>query len=269
MAQFYREFVVPNKPCIITGDSLPNLGQRWTDEYLLRTVGHHTVRIWCGPRQSVWWRAYLQWQRSQVTVDVTPGGRGDAVVDIPGHGPVFVKPEERRMKFAEFLPFLHDSRRKWVTDQVRRVPPPTPKCAADPTGHPGAHDVEGVSAERPAERQCEEIPYLSHQNDGLREELAPLLADCEPGGSALGRAVFGCDPDTVNFWFGFGGAVSTVHKDPYENTCVAWLQRCPPGALNSCRAAGTWLYEVKSSLRSSRPPTSRSCMSVHANRRPT
>ena len=49
MAQFYREFVVPNKPCIITGDSLPNLGQRWTDEYLLRTVGHHTVRIWCGP----------------------------------------------------------------------------------------------------------------------------------------------------------------------------------------------------------------------------
>lgn len=40
-------------------------------------------------------------------------------------------------------------------------------------------------------------------------------------GSQLGRAAFGCAPDTVNFWFGYEGAVSVVHKDPYENMCVA------------------------------------------------
>ena len=60
--------------------------------------------------------------------------------------------------------------------------------------------------------------YLSHQNDGLRQELGPLVADVE--GCAvhrLGCEAFGVKPDTMNFWFGFEGAVSRVHKDPYEN----------------------------------------------------
>lgn len=39
----------------------------------------------------------------------------------------------------------------------------------------------------------------------------------------LGCQAFGGQPDTMNFWFGFGGAVSTVHKDPYENLCVSCL----------------------------------------------
>ena len=47
----------------------------------------------------------------QVTVDVTPNGRGDAVLHTAEHGDVFAQPEERRMTFAAFVAMLHAKRK--------------------------------------------------------------------------------------------------------------------------------------------------------------
>lgn len=76
-AEFLREYVLPNRPCIIT-DVLHRWKAMslWTDEYLSRKLGD-----------------------SEISVNVTPNGRGDAVLDDK----YFVMPEERRMIFSEFL----------------------------------------------------------------------------------------------------------------------------------------------------------------------
>ena len=63
----------------------------WTDDYLLKVMG-----------------------ASVVTIDVTPNGYGDCVTPVScGDGVVeeiFIKPEERRILFSEFLNILNDSR---------------------------------------------------------------------------------------------------------------------------------------------------------------
>eukprot|EP01048_Picozoa_sp_COSAG05_P012738 COSAG05_NODE_1300_length_5243_cov_15.420101_5_plen_460_part_00 len=64
------------------------------------------------------------------------------------------------------------------------------------------------------------IPYLSYQNDSLRTEFPALAADA-PAELDWATAAFGSSPDAVNLWVGDGRAVSSVHKDHYENLyCV-------------------------------------------------
>ncbi|RHY20582.1 hypothetical protein DYB25_000307 [Aphanomyces astaci] len=100
--EFYRNYVSKNIPVIITNamDSWPAMA-KWTNEYLVDTLGE-----------------------TQVTVDVTPFGYGDAVVrhsivhtwhplthpfqTTVGTENVFVMPEERSMSFRDFLAILHD-----------------------------------------------------------------------------------------------------------------------------------------------------------------
>lgn len=75
--EFYRNFVAANKPVIITGavDHWRAL-KLWSNSYLEEKLKGH-----------------------KFTVDVTPGGHGDCIVD----GKYFVKPEERLIEFGEFL----------------------------------------------------------------------------------------------------------------------------------------------------------------------
>lgn len=131
-----------------------------------------------------WRRAMANWQSDDhliakagdhpVTVDVTPFGLGDAVLELPHHHEeIFVMPEERDMPLAEFLNLLED--------------------------HEG---FDGV-------------PYLSHQNDSLRDQF-PGLFDEVPPGMELAVEAFGNEPEAVNIWIGDDRAVSTMHKDHYE-----------------------------------------------------
>ncbi|KAF2367016.1 JmjC domain [Trinorchestia longiramus] len=101
--------------------------------------------------------------------------------DAPNDG-YFVLPEERQLPFREFLSVME-----------------TP------------HSQHGVW-------------YVQKQNSNLTEEFSALLGDLEPGdgrhvswfSEALGKR-----PDAVNFWMGDGRAVTSMHKDPYENIyCV-------------------------------------------------
>ncbi|KAM4624684.1 bifunctional peptidase and (3S)-lysyl hydroxylase JMJD7 isoform 2-T3 [Polymixia lowei] len=139
--EFYRDWIGPNKPCIIRNafSHWPALS-RWTPSYLRETVGSKVI-----------------------SVAVTPNGYADAV-----SGERFVMPEERQMSFSSLLDVL-----------------------------------EG-------KKQC----------SNLTEELPELTADVEPHVSWMSQAL-GKLPDAVNFWLGEASAVTSVHKDHYENLyCV-------------------------------------------------
>ncbi|KAF0699872.1 Aste57867_9582 [Aphanomyces stellatus] len=60
------------------------------------------------------------------------------------------------------------------------------------------------------------IPYLSHQNDSLRVQFPELMPDVDAT-IAFAAEAFGNDPEAVNLWIGDERAVSTMHKDHYEN----------------------------------------------------
>lgn len=64
------------------------------------------------------------------------------------------------------------------------------------------------------------VYYLQRQNSNLIEELPELLQDIDRH-IPWATEAFGSTPDAVNFWAGDGRAVTSMHKDPYENIyCV-------------------------------------------------
>jgi hypothetical protein len=148
---FLRDWVTPNKPVIIDGAiNHWNALKLWTSDYLREKVGD-----------------------KEVTVTVTPNGYADAVV-----GDRFVTPEERKMKFSNFLDIMDN-----------------------PEQHLG-------------------VFYVQKQNSNFADELGELLVDAESHipwvTEALDR-----HPDAVNFWMGDSRAVTSMHKDHYENMyCV-------------------------------------------------
>ncbi|XP_048006768.1 bifunctional peptidase and (3S)-lysyl hydroxylase JMJD7-like isoform X1 [Leguminivora glycinivorella] len=64
------------------------------------------------------------------------------------------------------------------------------------------------------------IPYIQKQNSNLTEDFKELLCDVKPEIPFASEA-FNKSPDAVNFWMGDDRAVTSMHKDPYENIyCV-------------------------------------------------
>lgn len=153
---FYREFVSPNKPLVVRGGAShwPAVS-RWTNSYLKRRLGD-----------------------KEVTVTVTPNGLADAP-----QGDLFVMPEERRIKMANFLNVL----------------------------------------ERPETEKG--VFYIQKQNSNLTVEFSDILGDMVEDVDWATEA-FGKKPDAVNFWMGDSRAVTSMHKDPYENMyCVVRGQK--------------------------------------------
>lgn len=169
---FLREYVAPNKPLIIRGG----------------------VRHW--PAMEKWTRDYMEGLAGEIeiSVDVTPNGRGDAVtpygVDADGT-PLrcFCTPQQRRMTLSGFLDLF------FTTKQQQ-----------------GQQQDDGSNSES----SLVEVPYLQHQNSNLTVELPMLLDDVEHQLPWASRA-FGSQPDAVNLWIGDERAATTFHKDAYEN----------------------------------------------------
>jgi jumonji domain-containing protein 7 len=64
------------------------------------------------------------------------------------------------------------------------------------------------------------ICYIQRQNSNLTDDFAELMCDVESEISWASEA-FDKQPDAVNFWMGDARAVTSMHKDPYENIyCV-------------------------------------------------
>ncbi|CAG9792632.1 unnamed protein product [Diatraea saccharalis] len=64
------------------------------------------------------------------------------------------------------------------------------------------------------------IPYIQKQNSNLTEDFTELLADVKRE-IPFANEAFNKSPDAINFWMGDERAVTSMHKDPYENIyCV-------------------------------------------------
>ena len=146
---FYREYVSPNVPVVMRKAQTEwnASSELWTNAYLRSAMGDREVHV-----------------------AATPKGRADYI-----RNGKFVLPEERLMKFSEFMDVLESGKRS-------------------KKGH----------------------LYLSHQNGNFTSEFEPLHKDAAAPISWAVEA-FGCVPDAVNIWIGDSRAVSSCHKDFYEN----------------------------------------------------
>jgi len=107
-AKFFRDFIAPNRPCILKADENCRYERIQSMENIEKKCGQH-----------------------EVSVNITPNGLADAVVNG-----VFVKPLEKRMTFSEFLVTMRAKRDKEVVyisaqdDSLRKefpdmyIPPP-------------------------------------------------------------------------------------------------------------------------------------------------
>ncbi|KAJ3212901.1 JmjC domain-containing protein 7 [Dinochytrium kinnereticum] len=118
-----------------------------------------------------------------LTVAVTPNGLADAVV-----GDRFVLPHEASMTFSEFASKVStvdvDEIRGWKEGDVSS----------------GVH-------------------YIQTQNNNIHGEFKNLLQDV-PESIAFADEAIGEKPEAVNFWIGSTHAVTSTHKDHYENLYV-------------------------------------------------
>ncbi|XP_061650390.1 bifunctional peptidase and (3S)-lysyl hydroxylase JMJD7 isoform X2 [Phyllopteryx taeniolatus] len=164
----------------------------------------HFYRDWIGPNRpcivrnafnhwpalSGWTPTYLREKVGSkvISVAVTPDGYADAVKDDR-----FVTPEERRMSFSSVLDIIQGKVKMTLVAQ--------PSLHAKKRGGGGVFYVQ---------KQCSNLP------DELPELTADVDAHVDWMSTALGKL-----PDAVNFWLGEGDAVTSLHKDPYENLyCV-------------------------------------------------
>ncbi|CAM9590057.1 unnamed protein product [Ectocarpus sp. 8 AP-2014] len=197
-AEFFRDYVATSTPVILSGGGCFKGGGRrscWDD--LASLAGRDSEGL-------------------EVTVDFTPDGRGDCVVDVadgmlsePARTTaVFVKPEERRMKFEAFVSTLLTGAAARAGDE-----------SSSTRGACRQSQLEN-SAEQPVHSCHPSLMILSttsptEQNDSLRQEFPGLMEDVEPF-LALAREAFGNEPDAVNLWIGDDRSLSAVHKDHYE-----------------------------------------------------
>ena len=222
--QFLREFVSANRPVVVTDafNDWPAM-ERWSLDYLADAMGD-----------------------TKISVNVTPDGRGDALLStrgwtVSGTGDdektpdeVFVVPEERKMTMREFVDMLETP----VGDDHGDV-------------HP---------SHRPP------VPYVSRQCGSLLEEFPKLVGDCSHemrfASDAMGKA-----PDAVNLWIGDERSETTFHRDHYENVyCVVrgvkvfhllppcdgrllGYREAPAAKFTSSREGGTFGVELETPRR--------------------
>lgn len=153
---FFREYVATSTPVIISGGASGwKAAHSWDN---LASLAEDNPEL-------------------EVTVDFTPDGRGDCVVDLSNvqkgrnvngaeveqsgdmcsDGPVFVKPEERRIKFKTFVGMLSTA---------------AESMAAATEGSFG----RGGSSSGDS---CEGVPYLSHQVSVYTRLSVDCVARCE------------------------------------------------------------------------------------------
>lgn len=71
------------------------------------------------------------------------------------------------------------------------------------------------------ENGSQNIYYIQKQNSNLSDDFPELMHDVDVSTLKFAYDAFNKPPDAVNFWFGDGRAITSLHKDPYENMyCV-------------------------------------------------
>jgi len=172
----------------------------------------------------------------KLTVDITPDGHGDCI-RLVGDGndkskQIFVQPEQRNVTVAAFRQHLRRGREPHANsghDHRQRI---FQTCLYSEEG-----DVTSDTLDDKA------VLYYSRQNDCFRQELAFLWDSLDfPDTFPWAEEAFDTGrPDAVNLWIGDERAVSSMHKDHYENLFYVLsgekiFTLCPP-------ADAPFLYE--------------------------
>ncbi|XP_058057935.1 bifunctional peptidase and (3S)-lysyl hydroxylase Jmjd7 isoform X2 [Anopheles bellator] len=70
-------------------------------------------------------------------------------------------------------------------------------------------------------KDSDSILYIQRQNSNLTEDFGDLWNDVCETSLEFASDAFNKSPDAVNFWMGDERAITSMHKDPYENIyCV-------------------------------------------------
>jgi peptidyl-lysine (3S)-dioxygenase / protease len=152
----------------------------------------------------------------KLTVDVTPDGHGDVVRTVKAvNGEtrrMFVKPHEKIMTLSEFKTQLRNGR-----ERTQGLSPNS--AQVDEDGRDILLLAGNGESSSPFCTFAPEVLYYSRQNDCLRTELKPMFdSNLVPPTFSWAEDAFGTGPpDAVNMWIGDERAVSSMHKDHYEN----------------------------------------------------
>ncbi|CAG9768260.1 unnamed protein product [Ceutorhynchus assimilis] len=151
---FLRDYVSKNFPVLIKGGCNDWAAvKKWNSEYFKE-----------------------HFSEKDVVVTLTPNGYADGVANYEGQDYFFL-PEEKTMKFGNFLKTLQEKKESYVT-------------------------------------------YIQQQNSNLTQHFSEFMGDVQEEFHWASKA-FNKKPDAVNFWMGDERAVTSMHKDPYENIyCV-------------------------------------------------
>jgi jumonji domain-containing protein 7 len=144
---FYREFVAKNRPCLIRNaiSHFPAL-HKWNHQYLRDVLG-----------------------QTNVSINVTPNGRADAVVNES-----FVLPERRTLAYTQFLDLLE--RQRSVPPSA--LPPFSPHaCRSVPSECQTCQMAFGD--EQSSSSHTTGVVYLSEQNSSFRTEFSQLWGDVD------------------------------------------------------------------------------------------
>jgi jumonji domain-containing protein 7 len=114
---------------------------------------------------------------SKITHDISVNITPNGLGDAVIGSSIFVKPKEEKMPLREFFNIMD------------------PAFDSDFSG----------------------IPYISHQNDSLREQFSEILKDV-PSSIRVAEDVFGNAPDAINLWIGDQRSITTVHKGMLLNS---------------------------------------------------
>ena len=116
--------------------------------------------------------------------------------------------------------------KKWTREFLQSTLKEPVTVALTPDGH-GDCIIDGQFV-LPFEREMtiqdfykvqDHVPYIQKQCSSLLLEYPLLVQDAPP--LEWAQQAFGMEPDAVNFWMGDSRAVSSTHRDPYENIyCV-------------------------------------------------
>lgn len=144
------------------------------------------------------WPAVKKWNKEyftqvlkdkKISVAVTPNGYADAITKTTINGKpteCFVLPEERLITLSDFLTKLE----------------------------------EGENFSDHTVKESKGIFYIQKQNSNLTEEFPELLTDVDEN-LLWASDTFNSKPSAINLWIGDERAVTSLHKDPFENIyCV-------------------------------------------------
>ena len=175
-----------------------------------------------------------------LSVDVTPDGFGDCVRPVIVNADhsneslfetidMFVKPEQRKMTITEFRTKLREWRGREINGENVILP-----YAQREFPLLKSFEKEMISLTRDC-KDCS-VFYYSKQNDCLRTELKKVFdLNLFPDSIPFAEEAFGehCFLEAVNIWIGDERAISSMHKDHYENLFIVLSGEkvftiCPP-----------------------------------------